>query len=685
MAKSVLKKKKTNRRLKRSVRRTIGALCMITAIIVAAIPFPDAAAADGDETEEITSGVTIHAYEDNVTEADFLDITDSTGKFDLKKNYKTDAASQSKIHMAQIISDSGSAWELDWQYKYYTQSDGDVCLITEYNSLYPKETITLNTNVFSNYINIPQAEYVKLIGGGSKTTTVNIYAGDTIIDTIDNVNTLGYEYVLSGNPDKTSTEDANGCKGCEACLFFEDNFKDRYDAYVTAYRAYIQKEEDKKNSQGTDNPITEIYYPPSAERATYGDTVADKLQYVCDAVFGKGTIPMTLEIVYKQIYTKNEEGKDVVASQPEEVRIPRLKSVPEDGRSVVEDGNGNAYRVDENLFLAKNYARLVGVANGAFTGITNVKTLEMSKDVYIIADSAFEGSFLQAVTLSRDAKIGNRAFKSCPNLTSVVMPDGGITKIGTEAFAETSITSISIPATVDEIGAGAFANCKNLQTVEFTGTNSTSNRKINEYAFYNCLALGDVIFNEAGISNIGQCAFAIEEAPTGGLTKFDFPDYIKTGGDIGDFMLGGRTNLQEVTMPTNLGSGALPDNLFYGCVSLGNVTFPEEAQGISYNPGLFKEVMNDKFYVRGPKTTYAGDVSSPRRSTWSAYFMNDSSKHVPYVYTEDDEDFFEVNLGSYVCVIDKDGLLVSCEYAPTSGERDTKFSIPVLKMGHWAW
>ena len=41
------KRKKKNYRLRKSVRRTLGALFMISAIIIAAIPFPDAAATDG--------------------------------------------------------------------------------------------------------------------------------------------------------------------------------------------------------------------------------------------------------------------------------------------------------------------------------------------------------------------------------------------------------------------------------------------------------------------------------------------------------------------------------------------------------------------------------------------------------------------------------------------------------------
>ena len=86
MAKSV--KKKANRRLKRSVRRTLGALCMMTAIIVAAIPFPDAAAANGDPVGQADTGYPYSYTEDmgdvkalstkRVSEGgDYLDITDT--------------------------------------------------------------------------------------------------------------------------------------------------------------------------------------------------------------------------------------------------------------------------------------------------------------------------------------------------------------------------------------------------------------------------------------------------------------------------------------------------------------------------------------------------------------------------------------------------------------------------------
>ena len=56
MAKSAAAKsaaKKKNRKLKRQIRKTVGALLMVSAIAVAAVPVPDISATPSDFTEKI--------------------------------------------------------------------------------------------------------------------------------------------------------------------------------------------------------------------------------------------------------------------------------------------------------------------------------------------------------------------------------------------------------------------------------------------------------------------------------------------------------------------------------------------------------------------------------------------------------------------------------------------------------
>ena len=67
--------------------------------------------------------------------------------------------------------------------------------------------------------------------------------------------------------------------------------------------------------------------------------------------------------------------------------------------------------------------------------------------------------------------IGSNAFYDCTNLTAFTF-DQCIGSIGSYAFANTSITSVNVPATVKTIGNNAFANCKQLSTFNVNGKNT---------------------------------------------------------------------------------------------------------------------------------------------------------------------------------------------------------------------
>ena len=58
------------------------------------------------------------------------------------------------------------------------------------------------------------------------------------------------------------------------------------------------------------------------------------------------------------------------------------------------------------------------------------------------------------------------AFLECTNIKSVILPNT-LTAIGTQAFWGSSLVSISIPASVEEIRGSAFFGCSSLKTVTF--------------------------------------------------------------------------------------------------------------------------------------------------------------------------------------------------------------------------
>lgn len=94
-----------------------------------------------------------------------------------------------------------------------------------------------------------------------------------------------------------------------------------------------------------------------------------------------------------------------------------------------------------------------------------------------IAERLFERASLTSVTIPNTiTEIGESAFDGCSNLTTLVLQDGtSVNKltIGKRAFASTGITSLNLPARVDTIADSAFMDNDNLvSAVVRTGINS---------------------------------------------------------------------------------------------------------------------------------------------------------------------------------------------------------------------
>jgi hypothetical protein len=97
-----------------------------------------------------------------------------------------------------------------------------------------------------------------------------------------------------------------------------------------------------------------------------------------------------------------------------------------------------------------------------------------------IEDDAFTGTSLTSVTLpAKLEEIGDNAFEDL-EIETISLPST-LKAIGDEAFKGTAIESISIPASVETIGAGAFENCATLNA--FTLAASSNLHTIGAGAF----------------------------------------------------------------------------------------------------------------------------------------------------------------------------------------------------------
>lgn len=94
-------------------------------------------------------------------------------------------------------------------------------------------------------------------------------------------------------------------------------------------------------------------------------------------------------------------------------------------------------------------------------------------------------------------------YPCCKDGDNFDIPDG-VKVIGTAAFYDTKIITVSVPSSVEEIGVFAFSNILRLSAIDLRNTKV---KAINPYAFSYCTALGEVRLPNT-LEAIGGGAFA---------------------------------------------------------------------------------------------------------------------------------------------------------------------------------
>ena len=614
--------KKTKRRLKRTVRRSLAAVLMITAIAVAAIPVPENYAGNGAGGSSSSSTVPVPA------KYTYPATLSSTVKDDTLKTTIDDAS----LYRSYIITPlSDGTYQMDWQFKFFSKTvEGNPRgIIAKYNSTYQQDTVELNPNVIYEYYTISQEKYTKFyIDNGSAT------------------------YACAGEPDLAYEADA----------FLNEYFSDLYKDYSQKYAQYVKDLEAWKKDPGH----TEETKPkaPSLSKTPDDLTEDQKLKYYCDKTAGLAGCTLAKVIDAEH---PGANGKNTYVYIPQKIKGQNPQG---------------SYKFDSQDFAYTADASIIGIGNEAFKDTKNVYYLTIPKEIKYIGTSAFENSFIKEVSFYNVQKICDYAFKNCSQLTAVNMGEG-TTELGTEAFYGSGLTNVVFPQSIELIGPGSFAYCESLQKIDLSKI-TTSPAKIDEYAFYNAIALNEVNVMKASspnvtvnIDTIGDGAFAVSSGVVGSMKSFTFPSKISKAYDgntgFGDCVLAGRTNLETVVMPADFGraNGAkVPDNTFYNCFNLSCVEFPDDGSGscglAEYTPDkLFATVSNKNFYVKGPEVDRSKSIAVPREKTWEANTA--VSEVVPYLYIKNGLEYYEVSDGKYLLCIDNKGVLTSCTLVNSTG------------------
>lgn len=189
-----------------------------------------------------------------------------------------------------------------------------------------------------------------------------------------------------------------------------------------------------------------------------------------------------------------------------------------------------------------------------------------------------------------------------------------VTTIGTDAFLGLNITSVTIPASVTEIGSNAFAGCTNLTSVHYAGdwsnltiqsgnpaVQDAANAPLFDFEFippdntavivtnykYNGAAADVTIpsrYQGKPVTTIGHAAFF-----NSAVTSVTIPDSVTA---IPDYAFGFCSQLTNISIPNSV--TFIGFSAFNSCTSLESITLPSSLSTIQsyafYNCGNLKTI-----------------------------------------------------------------------------------------------
>lgn len=253
---------------------------------------------------------------------------------------------------------------------------------------------------------------------------------------------------------------------------------------------------------------------------------------------------------------------------------------------------------------------------------------EANSNIKFIAGPAFANSSITSISL--------------PN--SLITISGGLLNISAYMcgifYNCTGIKSIILPSSLKTIGLHAFTGCSNLKSVIMPD----SVTEIGDYAFSDCVNLTKVNIGNS-VQTIGSFAFA----GCSSLTSISIPNsVISIGRDdalsieyTGQYghTFEGCTNLTSVSLGNSIGT--ISGYSFANCTSLKSITLPNSVTkigwGAFYNSGLtsiilhkfLQNVGTNSFAYCNNLKTITIDCNNLRNGRIGMYILNDIFNHSP--------------------------------------------------------
>ena len=240
-----------------------------------------------------------------------------------------------------------------------------------------------------------------------------------------------------------------------------------------------------------------------------------------------------------------------------------------------DDDENDKFEIKDGVCIIPEGTTEIG--DYAFNSCDELTSIVIPNSVTSIGECAFEGCIgLTSIEIPNSVtKIDYGAFQDCNGLTSVVIPNS-VTEIGDSAFDGCwKLTSIEIPDSVTKIEYNAFSYCQALTSIKVAegnpkydsrgGCNAIIETESNKLLF----GCQSTVIPDS-VTEIGKSAFHGRTV----LTSIEIPDSVT---EIGDCAFQGCTRLTSVEISdsvTEIGCYA------FACCGLTNIVIPDSVTNI---------------------------------------------------------------------------------------------------------
>ncbi len=205
-------------------------------------------------------------------------------------------------------------------------------------------------------------------------------------------------------------------------------------------------------------------------------------------------------------------------------------------------------------------------------------------------------SSIPKFTIVKGEVVADQAFYKS-SLTSLSLPST-IREIGQFAYARSALTEASIPEGVEDIGYGAFYHCDNLQTVNLPSSVTNVEPKAFEHTALTDVFLNNSAYVASGISSENDFLICgdVLLAYRGAAISFDIPWGVRL---VAAGAFAGHEEIQSVTFPDTL--EIICEGAFEGCSSLAEITVGEGLSTVrdrAFAGTALTNVMLPKAYIR---------------------------------------------------------------------------------------